>query len=74
MAKYAGVDKETGEALYNKDTDKGETTTTNASEATMHLCGTALPDAYGGFGTSVSNDPSRERTRYQHSSYHPSPS
>lgn len=54
MAKYAGVDKETGEALYYKDTDKGETTTTNASEATMHLCGTALPDAYGGFGTSVS--------------------
>lgn len=37
MAKYAGVDKETGEALYYKDTDKGETTTTNASEATMHL-------------------------------------
>ena len=54
MAKYAGVDKETGEALYYKDSENGETTTTNASEATMHLCGTALPDAYGGFGTSVS--------------------
>ena len=54
MAKYAGVDKETGEALYYKDSENGETTTTYASEATMHLCGTALPDAYGGFGTSVS--------------------
>ena len=53
MAKYAGVDKETGEALYYQDKDGETTTTTNASEATMHLCGTALPDAYGGFGTSV---------------------
>ena len=53
MAKYAGVDKETGEALYYQDKDGETTTTTNASEATMHLCGSALPDAYGGFGTSV---------------------
>ena len=30
----------------------GQTTTTNAANATHHLCGTALPDAYGGFGTS----------------------
>lgn len=73
MAKYAGVDKETGEALYWKDITEtvkdadgnpvldengnvktkvvGQETTTNGSEATMHLCGTALPDAYGGFGT-----------------------
>jgi TonB-linked SusC/RagA family outer membrane protein len=27
-------------------------TTTNYSEASNYLCGTALPDAYGGFGTS----------------------
>ena len=53
MAKYAGVNPETGEALYYQDTEDGEKTTTNASEATMHLCGTALPDAYGGFGTSL---------------------
>lgn len=74
MVKYAGVDKETGKALYWKDITEpvkdadgnpvynadgtaktqvtGQETTTNASEATMHLCGTALPDAYGGFGTS----------------------
>ena len=57
LRKYAGVSKETGEALYYKDvTDKdgkvtGQTTTNNPNEATYHLCGTALPDAYGGFGT-----------------------
>jgi TonB-linked SusC/RagA family outer membrane protein len=72
MHRYAGVDKETGEALYYKDTYEkdaegnvvkdakgnpvvnGETTTTNPNEATYHLCGTALPKAYGGFGTAVS--------------------
>ena len=27
--------------------------TSTASDADFHLCGTALPDAYGGFGTSV---------------------
>ena len=59
MKKYAGVDENTGEALYYKDIkDKdgnvtGQTTTTDYSTATYHLCGTALPDAYGGFGTSV---------------------
>ena len=29
----------------------GETTTGNINDATMHLCGSALPWAYGGFGT-----------------------
>ncbi|MCD8296066.1 MAG: TonB-dependent receptor [Prevotella sp.] len=73
LPKYAGVDPETGDALYYKDIieyeydangnqvyDKygiakynvvGQETTTNASEATTHLCGTALPKCYGGFGT-----------------------
>lgn len=32
----------------------GKTTTTTASEATDYLCGTALPWAYGGFGTTLS--------------------
>lgn len=60
MPKYAGVDPETGEALYYKDvTDAngnvtGQEKTADYSEATEHLCGTALPDVYGGFGTSVS--------------------
>ncbi len=67
LVKYAGVynnpddpsDPNNGKALYWKDaTDENgnpiQTTTTNASEATRHLCGTALPDVYGGFGTSLS--------------------
>lgn len=58
MYKYAGVD-ENGNALYYRDVTAEDgtvtqTTTTNPSEATMHLCGTALPDVYGGFGTSLS--------------------
>ena len=70
LPKYAGVDANTGEALYYKDTYEmtaagtpklddngqpvvsGRTTVKNPSEATEYLCGTALPDAYGGFGTS----------------------
>ncbi len=62
MPKYAGVDKETGKSLwymdtYEKDADgnsvvTGRTTTDSYSDATDYLCGTALPDLYGGFGTS----------------------
>ena len=54
--KYAGVNEE-GLATYWKDiTDKdgnvtGEERVTNPSEATYHLIGTAMPKAYGGFGT-----------------------
>lgn len=57
LYQYAGVN-ENGESLFYKDIkDKdgnvtGVETTTKPSEATQHLCGTALPDAYGGFGTS----------------------
>ena len=69
LPKYAGVDPETGNALYWKNTYQvdangeqvlgedgypivtGQETTTNASEADRHLCGTSLPDVYGGFGT-----------------------
>lgn len=59
MPRYAGVDSKTGEALYYKnvlDADgnkTGETTTNNASDADEYLCGTAMPKAYGGFGTSL---------------------
>ena len=59
MYKYAGV-SEDGEALYYRDQkDKdgnviGQETVTKTSDATMHLCGTALPDVYGGFSTSFS--------------------
>lgn len=60
MKRYAGVDPETGEALYWMDvTDAegnvvGQEKTADYSKADYHLCGTALPDVYGGFGTSIS--------------------
>ena len=60
LHKYAGVDHETGEALYYKNVKDengnvtGLTTTKNSSESDYYLCGTALADVFGGFGTSVS--------------------
>ena len=60
MKQYAGVDPETGEALYYQDVldEKGNVTgrtkTAAYNSATDYLCGTALPDVYGGFGTSLS--------------------
>ena len=67
MPKYAGVDDQ-GRALfyydvYENSVDengqtvreyKGRDVTTDPSSATNYLCGTALPWAYGGFGTSFS--------------------
>ena len=60
MPQFAGVDQETGEALYYQDVldEKGNVTgrtkTAAYNSATDYLCGTALPDVYGGFGTSLS--------------------
>ena len=57
--KYAGVNEE-GEALYYRNVKDekgnivGQETVTNPSEADFYLCGTALPDVYGGFNTSLS--------------------
>ncbi len=58
MPKWAGVDPETGVAQWWMDSkdENGKTIqvkTDDYSKATYHLCGTALPDVYGGFGTSV---------------------
>lgn len=59
LKKYAGVSAY-GEALYyknKKDVDGnivGRVTTTDYSSADYYLCETALPDLYGGFGTSIS--------------------
>ena len=66
MYKYAGVDKETGQALYwqHHDAtyeDDGVTVkeeaydekTTVFSNATRYKLGTILPKLYGGFGTTV---------------------
>ncbi|WP_297072306.1 TonB-dependent receptor [uncultured Duncaniella sp.] len=56
--KYAGVDSETGQSLWyvNKTDANGvvtRETTTDYGQASYYLCDTALPSAYGGFGTSV---------------------
>ena len=59
MFKYAGVDPETGEALYYKNVKDengnitGRTTTNSTGDADQYLCGTALPKAYGGFSTNL---------------------
>ena len=59
MPQYAGID-ENGKSLYYKDVKNkegqvtGRTTTTEYSKADQYLCGTSLPDVYGGFGTKMS--------------------
>ena len=60
MFKYAGVDKETGEALYyykELDENGNETgrdlTTSNFSLADKYNCGSVLPKLFGGFGTTL---------------------
>lgn len=54
LKRYAGV-ADDGQALYYREDSKtGElTTTTDYSQATYALCGSALPDVYGGFTTSL---------------------
>ena len=60
MYKYAGVDQNTGQALYYyniKDENGKETgeigTTANFSQADKYNCGSVLPKLYGGFGTTL---------------------
>ena len=63
MYKYAGVDYETGKALYWKHvTEKNDNgdiikeydeTTTIFDEATQYELGSIMPKVYGGFGTSL---------------------
>ena len=57
MRKYAGID-ENGNSLWYKNGKDEEgndirVTTDKYSEADYYLCGTALPDVYGGFGTTL---------------------
>ena len=60
MPKYAGVDKNTGVALWYKDQldEKGNVigreTTSVYDEATDYICDDPTPLFYGGFGTSLS--------------------
>ena len=59
IKKYAGV-SEDGQAMYYKNVKDeagnviGQEATTKYDEADYYLCGSALPDVYGGFGTSLS--------------------
>lgn len=59
LRSYAGVDHETGEALYYKDVldannnVTGRETTTNYAEATQYGSGDLMPSVYGGFGTAL---------------------
>lgn len=60
IKRFAGVDQETGEALYwkNVSDENGNVIsrekTADYSAADYYLCGSALPDAYGGFNTAFS--------------------
>ena len=56
LNKYAGVNED-GESLFYKNIKDengkviGRETVTNPSQADYYLCGTSLPDVYGGFNT-----------------------
>lgn len=56
LRKFAGVDHNTGEALYYvQDEETGELSTTKTlSDASYFYCGTSDPTLYGGFGTTLS--------------------
>lgn len=54
LQQYAGVDHETGKALYYIDPDKGDmTTTSDYSKAKQADLGDVSVKLYGGFGTSL---------------------
>ncbi len=54
MVEYAGVDKETGQALYYVDPDNGDRSTTpNYANAKQTDLGDVSVKFYGGFGTSL---------------------
>ncbi|MFV0484280.1 MAG: SusC/RagA family TonB-linked outer membrane protein [Bacteroidales bacterium] len=56
LVDYAGVDEETGEALYwSEDKDGNKITTNDYATAQSFKIGTddLMPDIYGGFGTTV---------------------
>jgi len=54
MRKYAGVDQNSGKALYYVDPDNGDNTTTDDyTKAKQSDLGSTLAKVYGGFGTQV---------------------
>jgi len=52
MKKYAGVN-ESGEAMWYKADGVNTTTDYSSSDAAYFICGDAIPDLYGGFGTKL---------------------
>lgn len=60
VRRFAGVDQETGKALYYKKIldefgvwNYQNETTTDITKADQYECGTTLPKVYGGFGTTL---------------------
>ncbi len=59
IREFAGVDDQTGEALFYVNTTDadgnvtGRETTTDYNNADQYLLGTAMPNIYGGFSTSI---------------------
>ena len=54
MYKYAGVDPESGKALYYYTDEDGTVQKTDVfTDAEQFECGSVLPKLYGGFGTSI---------------------
>ena len=54
LKRYAGVDPDSGAALwYVRGADGSETTTNSWDAASYYLCGDSNPRMYGGFGTSL---------------------
>ena len=54
MYRYAGVDRDSGKALYYFRQDDGTIGTTDVfADADQFECGSVLPKLYGGFGTSL---------------------
>lgn len=53
LKKFAGINEE-GLPTWFQKTDDGDIITDNYSSASYYLSGSALPDIYGGFGTSIS--------------------
>ena len=54
MYKYAGVDPESGKALYYYTDEDGTIQKTDVfADADQFECGSVLPKLYGGFGTSI---------------------
>lgn len=54
IREWAGVDPETGSPMWYKNDENGnKVTTTSPGDASYYKCGSASPDLFGGFNTSL---------------------